>query len=208
MQNAHKPSESTVPRVEVVAKPQAPIPNMTSLVALASSEDQAQRILDRLRNEVHLEGPGVSLLRPRPGGEQDYEQVEELLTHSTFSHGEKVHALSGGVIGALVGAGVMWISALQLGGPAALCVIASFMGIHAGNAIGAIVGLGFRDADVEKYRTRINNGAFFLAVESEDDAKIAKARAILETEGAEDILVEPRAKLQDPEERESGHSHV
>ena len=162
---------------------------MTSLVALAPEHAQAELILKRLREEAHLGEKEVSVLLPGTTEDQDYGQVEELKTDAAAAPSDKTHAVKSGMIGALIGIGAVLIPGLQpllLAGPA-VALFGALVGTVAGGAVGVFIGLGIPDAEIEKYRERIKNGAFLIAVHSEDEAEIRQARAILEEEKAEEI---------------------
>lgn len=167
---------------------------MTSLIALAHNSDQADRIVHRLREEAHLADPELALLGPRDR-HQDYDQVEELVTHAKAPGSTKTHGLTGGALGALVGVSTIIIPGLQpllLAGPAFLA-FGAFIGAAAGGAIGALTALGLPDAEVEKYRSRVEHGEYLIAVQSNDEAHIRQSLRVLESEHAAEI-----AEAHDP----------
>lgn len=162
---------------------------MTSLIALAPTKEQAQRIVHRLQGEAHLTDEEISVLLPGETTDQDYGQTEDFLTDAKAAPSSRTHGVAGGLVGAVIGAGAVLIPGMQVflaAGPAVMA-FSTLIGGLAGGAIGALAGLGLPDAEVQKYRDRVKHGAYLLAIHADDEAKISAAHRIFQAEGGEEI---------------------
>lgn len=162
---------------------------MTTLISLAQDRSQAQRIVQRLQAEGGLEDAEISVLLPGSTRDQDYGQTEDFLTDATSPPSARTHGLTGGALGAAVGAGAVLLPALPgfLAAGAVATAFGALIGGLAGGALGALAGLGLPDAKVEEYRQRVKDGAYLLAVHTESAAKIDFARRVMTEEGGERI---------------------
>jgi hypothetical protein len=105
--------------------------------------------------------------------------------------GAAAGAAVGGVLGWLIGMGALVIPGI---GPlvAAGPIVAALAGIGAagatGGLIGALVGAGIPEVEAKRYEGRIREGGILCSVHCDDGEWARKAKEILETSGARDVV--------------------
>src|SRR5205807_9218848 len=96
----------------------------------------------------------------------------------------------GGALGWLAGIGTLAVPGL---GPllAAGPVVAALAGAGAvgavGGVAGALIGLGIPEYEAKRYEGRVRKGGILLSVHTDDSEWTKRAKAILESTGADDI---------------------
>jgi len=132
----------------------------------------------------------VSILVADNVGTKDFAHELHSKAPEGASVGGGTGALLGGTLGLLVGLGVIAIPVL---GPflAAGPVVAALAGAGAagvaGGIIGALVGLGIPEYEAKRYEGLLKQGRALLSVHCDDSEWARRAKATLESSGAEDI---------------------
>ena len=122
--------------------------------------------------------------------------------HDLSAEGATTGALSGAGIGALIGlalvgstlilpglgpilvGGSLATGALVAGGTTAAALTGAGIGAASGGLIGGLIGAGIPEDEAGEYATRLEKGHILVSVQSED-GEVARARAILNEEGAQ-----------------------
>lgn len=78
-------------------------------------------------------------------------------------------------------------------------IMAALSGAAAGAALGgmtgALIGLGMPEYEAKRYDGRIREGNILISVHAEDSTELARAKAIFERAGAEDIADAAEARV-------------
>ena len=165
---------------------------MPTLVCVASTQDQAQRILNRLR-EAGFSVKDTSVLFSTSKELLEPESGHETKKAEGAAAGLGIGAIAGGLTGlllALTAFDVPEVGILVALGPIVVHVADAVAGV-AGSAIGAIagalVGIRLPDHSAKSYAQAVKEGRVLISVHVEDTARSAIAKHIFETNGGEDI---------------------
>jgi hypothetical protein len=100
-------------------------------------------------------------------------------------------AALGGVLGWLIGIGVLaipGIGMLAAAGP----IVAALAGAGAagatGGLIGGLIGAGMPEIEAKRYAGRVRDGGYLVSVHCDDGEWAQRAKEVLETSGAHDIV--------------------
>jgi len=161
----------------------------TSVYCLATSEAQANTIVDRLRS-VGITSDAISVLFPDKGTTRDFAHEK----HTKAPEGVAVGASTGGVIGAglgwLVGIGSLAIPGVGpfiAAGPILAALSGAAVGATVGGLTGALIGLGIPEYEAKRYEGKIRDGRVLISVHVADNDQEKETKRIYTEEGAEDI---------------------
>ena len=93
----------------------------------------------------------------------------------------------GGALGLLAGIGALTIPGV---GPliAAGPIMGALAGMGAGGGmVGALAGMGIPEYETKRYESRVKAGSLLLSVHCDTSEEIARAKSVLEQNGAEDV---------------------
>jgi len=169
----------------------------TSVYGICSTRTQAESCVDAL-STAGFRTDDVSLLAP------DRDSTKELAAekHTKAPEGTTTGATAGGVVGGALGllAGVGMI-AIPGVGPfiAAGPIMATLAGVGAGAAtggiLGALVGAGIPEYEAKRYEGRVRDGGILVSVHCDNGDWVKKAKAILSSNGAEDVASSGEASV-------------
>jgi hypothetical protein len=177
-----------------------------SVVCIATSRNQAERIVDHLKAES-FSNQDISAL------------FSDAATTHGFAFGNQTQARQGagagagasgapwGALGWIAGIGplaVPGVGPFIAAGPLAAALRVAAGGGAVGGIAGALVGLGIPEPKAKRYATRVQEGNTLLSVDAEDVADIARAKDIFQQAGAQDICTAEEAATA----AESGSEHV
>jgi hypothetical protein len=175
-----------------------------AVICIASSETQAESIVDRLKR-TGFSNQDISVLFPDKRGTKDFAHE-----HNTKApEGATTGASAGGVVGWLAGIGALAIPGvgpLIAAGPIMAALSGAAVGAAVGGVTGALVGMGIPEYEAKRYEGKIKGGNILISVHSEDGEETKRAKAIFEEFGAEDISTTgeagvPKAKSSGPENK-------
>jgi hypothetical protein len=160
-----------------------------SVFCIATSRDQAEQIVDQLKNE-NFSNNDISVLFADKGTSHDFAHEK----HTKAPEGVAVGGGTGGVVGGALG-WVAGIGALAIPGVgpfiAAGPIIAALSGAAIGAAIGGIagglIGLGIPEIEAKRYEGKLKKGNILISVHAENSAEITRAKNIFSKAGAEDV---------------------
>jgi hypothetical protein len=167
-----------------------------AVFCLAKSEPQAERIVERARDEG-FSNDDISVLFP------DKETTREFAheKHTKAPEGAATGALTGGVLGGvagwLVGIGTLAIPGLGpfiAAGPIMAALGGAAAGATAGGLTGFLVGLGMPEYEAKRYEGKVRHGEILISIHTEDRNEVSRAKNLFEREGAEDIAYTGEAK--------------
>ena len=168
-----------------------------AVFGLARTEAQAITIVNELKAAGFSQND-ISVLFPDRSGTQDFAHEQHTKAPEGAAAGAGTGGLLGGALGWLVGIGALAIPGL---GPfiAAGPIMAALSGAAAGAALGgmtgALIGLGMPEYEAKRYEGRIKEGNILISVHAEDSTELARAKAIFERAGAEDIADAAEARV-------------
>ena len=168
-----------------------------AVFGLARTETQAITIVNELK-AAGFSQIDISVLFPDRSGTQDFAHEQHTKAPEGAAAGAGTGGLLGGALGWLVGIGALAIPGL---GPfiAAGPIMAALSGAAAGAALGgmtgALIGLGMPEYEAKRYEGRIKEGNILISVHAEDSTELARAKAIFERAGAEDIADAAEARV-------------
>jgi len=161
-----------------------------SVIGWVKTPGQAEAVVDSLRASGFSTND-ISVLFPDKQGTRDFATEKNTKAPEGAVAGAGAGGAVGGTIGLLAGIGALAIPGL---GPfiAAGPIMAALSGAAAGAAVGgvtgALVGLGIPEIEAKQYEGRLKDGNILLSIHSDDSDQRGKAKKILETSGAKDIV--------------------
>lgn len=162
-----------------------------SVYAIATSESQANQIVDNLTN-AGFSTNAISVLFPDKGTTHEFSHEKNTKAPEAAITGAATGGLLGGTLGLLVGIGALAIPGV---GPliAAGPLLAALSGAAAGAAVGGIagglIGLGIPEIEAKRYANRIEEGNILISILTESSESVTLAKDILKISNAEDISV-------------------
>ena len=162
---------------------------MTAVYALVTSDAQAVRIANRLRNSG-FSPSDISILAPDRGGARDLGHANATKAPEGATAGASAGALLGGALGWLAGIGAIAIPGvgpLIAAGPILATLTGAAVGGTVGGVSGALVGLGIPEYEARQYEGKLREGNILLAVHAEDSEEAGRIRQIFSEEKAESI---------------------
>jgi len=163
-----------------------------SVFCIATSRNQADRIVDHLKTES-FSNKDISVLFPNMYDTRDSANQNDTNAPGAGAGGPGV----GGVLGWLAGIGPLAIPGV---GPfiAAGPVVAALSGVVLGAIVGTIsrglLALGLSELEATRYEDKVKEGNILLSVHTDDVGDIARARDIFEQAGAQYICTTGSAR--------------
>ncbi len=160
-----------------------------SVFCIATSEDQAIRIVDDLKT-ANFSSNDISVLLPDKTGTKDFAHKQNTKAPEGATTGGVAGGVLGGAVGWLVGIGALAIPGV---GPfiAAGPIMAALGGAAVGGAVGgiagALIGMGIPEYEAKRYEGKIKGGNVLISVHTEDGTEVKRAKEIFKQAGAEDI---------------------
>jgi hypothetical protein len=168
-----------------------------AVFCLVRTEAAAIRIVEQLK-AAGFSHADISVLFPDKAGTRDFAHEQHTKAPEGAATGAGTGGVLGGTLGWLVGIGALAIPGL---GPfiAAGPIMAALSGAAAGAALGgltgALIGLGIPEYEAKRYEGKVKEGNLLISVHTEDSTERARARRIIEQEGAEDIADTAEARV-------------
>lgn len=183
-----------------------------AIFGLATNEEQAGRIVDRLlssgfsNEDISILSPdrNKDKIRTNERGDVEYQDSTipqnvkkgNLTTekHSKAPEGGVTGAATGGILGGSLGllAGIGALAIPGLGpfiaaGPIMAALSGSAVGGSVGLLIGALIGSGIPEYEAKKYEKGLKEGNILISVHTNNDEERKDATEIMKKEGAKDI---------------------
>src|SRR5487761_1978553 len=161
----------------------------TAVFGIYHNANQAERVVDRLREEG-FSNDDISVLLQDNQGSKDFAHEKNTKAPEGTTTGAAAGGVIGGTLGLLAGIGSLAIPGV---GPfiAAGPIMAALAGLGVGGAvggiIGALVGMGIPEYEAKRYEGRIKSGGVLLSVHCAASEEIDRAKDLLKQTGAEDI---------------------
>ena len=156
-----------------------------SVFGIATTQGQAERIVQQLQ----AQGFGtseISVLMPDTGGTRDIGHVKA----TKAPEGAATGGATGGVIGLLAGIGALAIPGVGpfiAAGPIMAALSGAAVGAATGGVVGGLIGLGIPEIEAKRYEEKLKKGNYLIAVHTDENEDVDRAKHIFKTAGAEDI---------------------
>jgi hypothetical protein len=177
-----------------------------SVFCIATSIEQADRIVDRLR-EANFSNNDISALFADKESTREFAHEKNTKAPEGAITGVGTGSVIGGALGWLAGIGSLAIPGI---GPfiAAGPIMATLSGIAIGGALGgvagALVGMGIPELEAKRYEGKVKEGNILISVHAENSDEVNRAKDIFDQENAQDICTAREAST--PRERQAPRS--
>ncbi len=169
----------------------------TSVYGVFRNRSHAEGAIDRIRMEG-FRAEDISFLAPETLGTRDMAIEGNSKVPEGAAAGGTIGAVTGGVMGWLVGIGALAIPGI---GPfiAAGPIMAALAGLGAGATIGglsgALVGAGLPEYEAKRYEGQVREGGVLLSIHCDDSEWSTRAKEVLTASGADDIASSGEASM-------------
>jgi uncharacterized protein (TIGR02271 family) len=160
-----------------------------AVFAIATSEQQASRIVDELKS-AGFSRDDVSVMFGDKRTSKAFAHEKETKAPEGAATGAATGGVLGGTLGWLAGAGALAIPGvgpLIAAGPIMAALSGAAVGAATGGIAGGLIGLGIPEYEAKRYENRIREGNILVSVHSENSDETKRAKEIFERNGAEDI---------------------
>ena len=160
-----------------------------AVFCIAKTTAQAQRIVGDLK-DAGFSNTDISALFPDKAGTRDFAHEQNTKAPEGATTGASAGGLLGGTLGWLAGIGALAIPGvgpLIAAGPIMAALGGAAVGAAVGGLTGALVGMGIPEYEAKRYEGKVKDGNILISVHTEDSDERARAKAIFERAGAEDI---------------------
>lgn len=160
-----------------------------AVLGIAKTRLQAEALVDRLHN-AGFSYSDVSIIFSDKNGAHNVSHENSTKAPEGATAGASAGGILGGTLGLLAGIGTLAIPGL---GPlvAAGPILATLSGFAVGAAVGgvagALIGLGIPEYEAKIYESRLQEGNILIAVHTENNLEIDRAKGIFAQSGAEQV---------------------
>ena len=160
-----------------------------SVFCIATSRDQADRIVDQLK-AANFSNNDISVLFPDKGTSRDFAHEKNTKAPEGAVTGASTGGVLGGALGWVAGIGALAIPGVGpfiAAGPIVAALSGAAVGAGAGGIAGGLIGLGIPEIEAKRYEGKVKAGNLLLSVHTEDSAEITRAKDIFTKAGGQDI---------------------
>ena len=161
----------------------------TSVFCIASTNRQAEEIVDRLRTAA-FQSDDISVLFPDRLGTHDFAHINNTKTPEGIATGASAGLAIGGALGWLAGIGAIAIPGIGpmiAAGPIMAALSGAAIGGTLGGAGGALIGMGIPEFEAKRYEGKIKDGNILISVHTETSEETELAKRVFKEAGASDI---------------------
>ena len=160
-----------------------------AVFAIATSEQQASRIVDQLKS-AGFSGNDISVMMADKRSSKEFAHEKNTKAPEGATTGAATGGVLGGALGWLVGAGAIAIPGVGpfiAAGPIMAALSGAAVGAATGGLAGALIGMGIPEYEAKRYESRVHQGGTLISVHSDNTDETRRAREIFERNNAEDI---------------------
>jgi len=164
---------------------------MSKSIVGIGTRGQAERLVERLQNEVGIAPSEISVLLPDTEGTHDVGHVKVSKAPEGATTGAVTGGVAGGVIGLLAGIGALAIPGVGpfiAAGPIMAALGGGAIGATAGGLVGALIGLGIPEIEAKSYAEKLQKGNYLVSARTLDGHNLDKVKDAFKAEGLEDIV--------------------
>jgi hypothetical protein len=196
------PFQSPIINSEQKPKKQTIMSNK-SVFCIATSRDQADRIVDRLKI-ANFSNSDISALFADKNTSQDFAHEKNTKAPEGAVTGAGTGGAIGGALGWIAGIGALAIPGIGpfiAAGPIMAALSGAAIGAAVGGITGGLIGLGIPELEARRYEGKLKEGNILISVHTENSDQITQAKDIFTNSGAQDICT--TGELGVPEARET-----
>jgi hypothetical protein len=160
-----------------------------SVFCIATSRDQADRIVDQLKT-ANFSNNDISVLFPDKDTTRDFAHEKNTKAPEGAVTGAGTGGVIGGAMGWIVGIGALAIPGVGpfiAAGPIMAALSGAAIGAAAGGIAGGLIGLGIPELEAKRYEGKVKAGNLLISVHTENSEEIKRAKEIFTQSGAQDI---------------------
>src|SRR5213082_3796799 len=160
-----------------------------SIFCLTRDEGQACTIVDNLK-AAGFSNNDISVLLPDKAGTRDFAHEKGTKAPEGAVTGAGTGGVLGGVLGWLAGIGALAIPGVGpfiAAGPIMAALSGAAVGATAGGLVGSLIGLGIPEIEAKRYEEKLKKGNYLIAVHTDENEDVDRAKHIFKTGGAQDI---------------------
>src|ERR1700746_363312 len=161
----------------------------TSVLGIVKTHSQAEKIVEDLQ-EAGFPASEISVLLPDNEGKHDIGHVNATKAPEGATTGAATGGATGGVLGLLAGIGALAIPGLGpfiAAGPIMAALSGAAVGAATGGVVGGLIGLGIPEIEAKRYEEKLKKGNYLIAVPTDENEDVYRAKDIFKTAGAQDI---------------------
>ncbi len=160
-----------------------------SVFCIATSRDQADRIVDQLKI-ANFSNNDISALFADKGTSHDFAHEKNTKAPEGAVAGAGTGGVIGGALGWIAGIGALAIPGVGpfiAAGPIVAALSGAAIGATVGGIAGGLIGLGIPEIEAKRYEGKIKAGNILISVHTENSEEITRAKDIFTKAGAQDI---------------------
>ena len=160
-----------------------------SVFCIATSRDQANRIVDQLKS-ASFSNNDISVLFPDKDSSRDFAHEKNTKAPEGAVAGAGTGGVIGGALGWIAGIGLLAIPGVGpfvAAGPIMAALSGAAIGATAGGIAGALIGMGIPELEAKRYEGKVKAGNLLISVHTESSEEIKRAKDIFTKAGAQDI---------------------
>ena len=181
--------------------------SMKSVFCLAESRDQADLIVNQLKNS-NFSSDDISVLFPDKDTTRDFAHEKNTKAPEGAVAGASTGGVIGGALGWIAGIGALAIPGVGpfiAAGPIMAALSGMAVGAAVGGITGALIGLGIPEIEAKRFAGKVKEGNILISVHADNSAEIAEAKELFTDAGAQDICVAGEASVpKDLRQSDSG----
>jgi len=161
-----------------------------AVIGLLSNQAQAELVVGELQR-AGFSSNDISVLFPDNRGTRDFAHEQNTKAPEGAVTGAGAGGAIGGTIGLLAGIGALAIPGvgpLIAAGPIMAALSGAAAGAAVGGLTGALVGMGIPEIEAKQYEGKVKSGNVLVSVHAEDTEERARAKQILQSGGATDVV--------------------
>ena len=172
-----------------------------SVFCIATSRDQADRIVDQLKT-ANFSNNDISALFADKGTSHDFAHEKNTKAPEGAVAGAGTGGVIGGALGWIAGIGALAIPGVGpfiAAGPIIAALSGAAIGATVGGIAGGLIGFGIPEIEARQYEGKIKDGNILISVHTENSDEIKRAKEIFATAGAHDICTTGEATAPAPD---------
>src|ERR1700688_322112 len=153
----------------------------TAVFGIFHNQNQAERVVDRLREEG-FSNDDISVLLQDSQGSKDFAHEKNTKAPEGATTGVTAGGVIGGTLGLLAGIGALAIPGLGpfiAAGPIMGALAGAGVGGAGGGLVGALVGMGIPEYEAKRYEGHVKNGGVLLSVHCDTSEQVTRAKDVL-----------------------------
>jgi len=170
-----------------------------SVFCIATSRDQADRIVDNLK-VANFSNNDISALFADKDTSHDFAHEKNTKAPEGAVTGAGTGGVIGGALGWIAGIGALAIPGFGpfiAAGPIMAALSGAAIGAAVGGIAGGLIGMGIPELEAKRYEGKLKEGNILISVHTENSEQISRAKDIFTNADAQDICTTGEASTPD-----------